>query len=123
MESSNKQKRIWKEPVGNHSGQNNFFRKYRKEITHFIFGVVGGLIFLFSLYKIARLLHNLIGLNVNLLDPIQHLYTALPLVITGLILWFSDKKFLGIGVILSYPIYFVTISILLTIACTQGNCL
>jgi|SRR3989344_9538619 len=94
-------------------------------ILHTIIGTIGGSIYLVSLYWIAVLMNNLVGLNVNLLDPLQHFYTSLPLGIAGLISWSLKRKYIGVGLLLSYPLFYLTMIVLLSVACSMdvGNCL
>ena len=95
----------------------------RKRSVSFILGVIGGFVSIYFWYALIMFLREYFYFNVNDFDPLQNLYLVAPFLVAGLLLWLLNRKALALGVVLSYPLFYVIVLAMLGIACSQGNCL
>lgn len=89
----------------------NKILQYKSQIIGFLGGVIGGLLFIYA--------STYIGSSNKFVDS----YVPIAIVIVSFILFLVNRKWIGIGLLSSYPIFWVILIVLLGIACGQGSCL
>jgi len=95
----------------------------RKRAASFILGVIGGFASILFWYALILFLRKYFYFDVNNFDPLQNLYLFVPFLVAGLLLWLLNRKPLALGVVLSFPFFYMFVLAMLGIACSQGNCL